>query len=73
MAIIRDAEKKDLENINTILEINEQLSDVTEDDIKDSLKWLGIEPDEGPDQVGEYGPYHQSNELRYTRNMLTAW
>ncbi|MBI5763278.1 MAG: glutamate--tRNA ligase [Planctomycetes bacterium] len=26
----------------------------------DDLTWLGIEPDEGPDQGGPYGPYRQS-------------
>ena len=28
--------------------------------IKDSLEWLGINPDEGPDQGGEFTPYRQS-------------
>lgn len=28
--------------------------------IKDSLKWLGLEFDEGPEAGGEYGPYRQS-------------
>ena len=28
--------------------------------IKDSLKWLGIEIDEGPEQGGKYAPYKQS-------------
>lgn len=28
--------------------------------IMDSLKWLGLEWDEGPDVGGEYGPYRQS-------------
>jgi len=31
-----------------------------EDYIKDSLSWLGLIPDEGPDQGGDYGPYRQS-------------
>jgi len=31
-----------------------------ENDILESLKWLGIERDEGPDIGGEYGPYRQS-------------
>jgi glutamyl-tRNA synthetase len=31
-----------------------------EDYILESLKWLGIEPAEGPDQGGEFGPYRQS-------------
>ena len=28
--------------------------------ILDSLQWLGIEPDEGPNYGGDYGPYKQS-------------
>lgn len=28
--------------------------------IVDSLEWLGLQPDEGPDYGGEYGPYRQS-------------
>ncbi len=35
----------------------------SEDDIKWSLRWLGIEWDEGPDVGGPYGPYHQSQRL----------
>ena len=31
-----------------------------EDYIKNSLQWLGLEFDEGPDIGGEYGPYRQS-------------
>ena len=30
-----------------------------EQDIKDGLRWLGLEWDEGPDVGGDYGPYHQ--------------
>lgn len=33
------------------------------DDIKASLKWLGIPWQEGPDAGGEYGPYFQSERL----------
>jgi glutamyl-tRNA synthetase len=29
--------------------------------IVDTLHWLGIEPDEGPNQGGEFGPYKQSS------------
>src|SRR5699024_1276120 len=29
--------------------------------IKDCLKWCGLEPDEGVEQGGEYGPYRQSD------------
>ena len=28
--------------------------------IKDTLDWCGINPDEGPDQGGDFGPYRQS-------------
>ncbi len=31
--------------------------------IFDTLKWLGIEPDEGPIQGGDFGPYRQSDRL----------
>jgi len=31
-----------------------------EDYIKEALDWLGLTPDEGPDQGGDYGPYRQS-------------
>ncbi|MDA1330298.1 MAG: glutamate--tRNA ligase [Chloroflexi bacterium] len=31
-----------------------------EEDLKDSLKWLGIDWDEGPDVGGPHAPYHQS-------------
>jgi len=34
--------------------------DGAEDYIKDTLKWLGITPDEYPDNQGVYGPYRQS-------------
>ena len=31
----------------------------------DSLKWLGLDWDEGPDVGGEYGPYYQSERLTH--------
>ena len=31
--------------------------------IMDSLRWLGIDWDEGPDVGGDYGPYYQSQRL----------
>ena len=31
-----------------------------EEDLKQSLQWLGLQWDEGPDVGGEYGPYRQS-------------
>lgn len=34
--------------------------DGAEEYIKESLRWSGLHPDEGPDQGGEYGPYRQS-------------
>jgi glutamyl-tRNA synthetase len=37
-------------------------------EIVDGLKWLGIDPDEGPEAGGEHGPYRQSERLeRYRR------
>jgi glutamyl-tRNA synthetase len=42
-----------------------------EDEIIQSLNWLGIPPDEGPVQGGEYGPYRQTERREiYTRH---AW
>ncbi|PCJ57278.1 MAG: glutamate--tRNA ligase [Planctomycetota bacterium] len=35
----------------------------SENMIFDSLRWLGLEWDEGPDIGGEYGPYRQSERL----------
>ena len=35
----------------------------SEERILDSLRWLGIEWDEGPDIGGPYGPYVQSQRL----------
>lgn len=34
-----------------------------EEDIINSLKWLGLNWDEGPDVGGDYGPYRQSERL----------
>jgi glutamyl-tRNA synthetase len=46
------------------------------DDIMASLRWLGIEWDEGPETGGEYGPYFQSERLalyhRYARQLVDA-
>lgn len=41
-----------------------------EKDIIDSLKWLGIEWDEGPDIGGNYGPYRQSERLNIYKKYL---
>ncbi|MCL6591714.1 MAG: glutamate--tRNA ligase [Firmicutes bacterium] len=37
-------------------------------DITASLRWLGMDWDEGPEVGGEYGPYFQSERLEYYRN-----
>src|SRR5690348_11134770 len=31
--------------------------------VEDSLKWLGVDWDEGPDKGGPFGPYKQSERL----------
>ena len=36
----------------------------------DSLSWLGLDPDEGPVQGGEYGPYVQSERADIYRDVL---
>jgi len=41
----------------------ERSSRESERDIMDSLKWLGLEWDEGPDIGGPYGPYRQMERL----------
>lgn len=42
--------------------------------ILDSLRWLGIEADEGPEEGGDYGPYRQSERLpiyrKYTERLV---
>ena len=35
----------------------------SEENIKESLKWLGLNWDEGVDAGGDYGPYHQMERL----------
>jgi len=46
-----------------------------EKEIIDSLKWLGIEPDEGPGIGGAYGPYRQSERTeiyeKYLRKLFS--
>ena len=37
--------------------------DAAEDYILNSLKWLGIEPDDGPQKKGDFGPYKQSERF----------
>lgn len=41
-----------------------------EADIMDSLKWLGIQWDEGPDIGGDYGPYRQSERTKLYQTYL---
>ncbi|MBD3277230.1 MAG: glutamate--tRNA ligase, partial [Candidatus Aegiribacteria sp.] len=41
----------------------ERSSEESEEAIIDSLRWLGLEWDEGPDIGGPYGPYRQSQRL----------
>lgn len=47
------------------LEDTDQVREVKGSDqhIMESLKWLGLEWDEGPDKEGEFGPYRQSERL----------
>ncbi len=40
-----------------------------EDDLIASLKWLGLQWDEGPDVGGEYGPYRQSERKELYQEM----
>src|SRR6187402_1351483 len=40
-----------------------RLVEGAEDYILNSLKWVGLMPDEGPDIGGDYGPYRQSERL----------
>lgn len=35
----------------------------SDSDFRNALAWLGITPDEGPDQGGAYGPYRQSERV----------
>jgi glutamyl-tRNA synthetase len=39
----------------------------SEEDFRNALEWLGIEPDEGPDQGGDYAPYRQSQRAQIYR------
>lgn len=41
-----------------------------EKDILESLKWLGLEWDEGPEIDGQYGPYRQSERLETYKKYL---
>lgn len=48
----------------------------SEQQIYDSLEWLGLQPDEGPHVGGEHGPYRQSERLEtyapYVQQLLDA-
>ena len=52
----------------------ERSSRESEENILDSLRWLGITWDEGPDKGGPYGPYRQTERLglyqEYTQKLL---
>lgn len=45
-----------------------------EEDILDCLRWAGLTIDEGPEQGGQYAPYHQSKRsdlyLRYAQQLI---
>lgn len=41
-----------------------------EDNIFESLSWLGIGWDEGPDKGGDYGPYRQSERIKIYKKYL---
>lgn len=41
----------------------ERFVEGSEQRILEGLRWLGIEPDEGPDIGGDFGPYRQSERL----------
>jgi glutamyl-tRNA synthetase len=41
-----------------------------EENIKESLSWLGLDYDEGPDKVGEFGPYRQSERKTVYRKYI---
>lgn len=54
----------------------ERSSKESEENIKDALRWLGLDWDEGIDAGGNYGPYRQTERLdiyrRYTTELLAA-
>ncbi len=41
-----------------------RFQDNAEADLKHALEWMGIEPDEGPDQGGPHEPYYQSHRAQ---------
>ena len=42
----------------------------SEDAILSSLKWLGLDWDEGPDCGGEFGPYRQSERIEIYKEAI---
>ncbi len=50
--------------------------DGAEEYIRESLKWCGVEPDEGVEQGGEFGPYRQSERKeiyhKYAQKLVDA-
>lgn len=54
----------------------ERSSRESEENIKDALRWLGIDWDEGIDVGGNHGPYRQTERLpiyeEYTRRLLAS-
>lgn len=52
----------------------ERSKPIWEENIKESLEWLGIIPDESPSNGGNFGPYRQSERLalyeKYLRRLL---
>ena len=44
-----------------------RFQDIAEGDITSALDWMGIQPDEGPEQGGDYGPYIQSQRAEIYR------
>lgn len=47
----------------------ERSSKESEQNIMESLRWLGIDWDEGPDKGGPYGPYRQTERLSIYREL----
>ncbi|SMB84446.1 glutamyl-tRNA synthetase [Desulfonispora thiosulfatigenes DSM 11270] len=50
----------------------ERSSRESEVNIYESLKWLGIDWDEGPDMPGEYGPYRQTERLEIYQKYIDS-
>ena len=48
----------------------ERSTSESESAILDSLRWLGIEWDEGPDKPGKFGPYRQSERLEIHQSIV---